>query len=209
MALHRDRPVSTDKLRTALWPYQPGTPDVSADTVNQEASRLRRCLGGEYFPRAKEGGYQLGEGVETDWQRFQAFTEAAMALPEEKSVEVLKEALALVRGQPFDGAGKGYDWAFDEVLVAHIEMEVAKAAHLMSARCLTLGRLDEAEWAVRQGLLAGPGDEQVWEDYLAVAAARGGWPALDQAFKEAERATGPQPPGTPLFEAYKRLRDGR
>ncbi|MDA8300816.1 MAG: winged helix-turn-helix domain-containing protein [Actinomycetota bacterium] len=208
LALHRDRPIGTDRLRTALWPYQPGRPDVSADTVHQELSRLRRCLGAEHFPESK-GGYQLGEGVETDWQRFQALAEAAATLGEERSIELLKEALALVRGQPFEGAGKGYSWAFDEVLVAKIEMAVAKAAHLMSARCLNLGRLDEAVWAVRQGLLAGPGDEQVWEDALAVAAARGGWSALDRTWREAERATGPQPPGTPLYEAYKRLRDGR
>ena len=209
LALHRDRPVSTDKLRTALWPYQPGKPDVSADTVRQELSRLRRCIGAEHFPESKGGGYQLGEGVETDWDLFQALAEAAIALPEEKGTEVLGEALALVRGQPFDGAGKAYSWAFDEVLVAKMEMAVAKAAHQMSARCLSVGRLDDAEWAVRQGLLAGPMDEQVWEDVLAVAAARGGWSSLDQAFKDVERATGPQPAGTPLFEAYRRLRDGR
>ena len=208
LALPKERPVSTDKLRTALWPYQPGKPDVSPGTVHQELSRLRRCLGAEHFPEAK-GGYQLAESVETDWGRFQALCEAATALPEDKGIEVLKEALALVRGQPFEGAGKGYGWAFDEVLVAKIEMAIAKAAHLASARCLAFGRLDEAEWAVAQALRAGPGDEQVWEDRLAVAAARGGWAALDRAFHDAERACGPQPPGTPLFEAYQRLRDGR
>ncbi|MGH9104349.1 MAG: AfsR/SARP family transcriptional regulator [Acidimicrobiales bacterium] len=85
LALHRDRPVSTDRLRTALWPYQPGRPDFSIGTVHQELSRLRRCLGAEHFPESKGGAYQLGEGVETDWQHFQAFTEGAMALPEEKS----------------------------------------------------------------------------------------------------------------------------
>jgi DNA-binding SARP family transcriptional activator len=208
LALHKERPVGTEKLRTALWPYQPGKPDVSPGTVHQELSRLRRCLGAEHFPEAK-GGYQLAESVETDWGHFQALAEAATALPEDKGTEVLKEALALVRGQPFEGAGKGYGWAFDEVLVAKIEMAVAKAAHLASARCLALGRLDEAEWAVAQALRAGPGDEQVWEDKLAVAAARGGWAALDRAFHDAERACGPQPPGTVLFDAYQRLRDGR
>ena len=208
LALHGERPVSTEKLRTALWPYQPGKPDVSPGTVHQELSRLRRCLGAEHLPEAK-GGYRLAESIETDWGRFQALTEAATALPEDKGTEVLKEALALVRGQPFEGAGKGYGWAFDEVLVAKIEMAVAKAAHLASARCLAFGRLDEAEWAVAQALRAGPGDEQVWEDKLAVAAARGGWAALDRAFKDAERACGPQPPGTVLFDTYQRLRDGR
>ena len=113
-----------------------------------------------------------------------------------------------MRGQPFEEPGKGYGWAFDELLVARIEMAVAKAAHVMAARCLAFGRLDEAEWAVAQALRSGPGDEQVWEDKLAVAAARGGWAALDRAFKDAERTCGPQPPGTALFEAYKRLRDG-
>lgn len=45
LALHRDRPVSTDKLRAAVWPYEPGKPDVTAETIHQEMSRLRRCIG--------------------------------------------------------------------------------------------------------------------------------------------------------------------
>jgi hypothetical protein len=92
LALHGERPVSTDKLRTALWPYQPGKPDVSPGTVHQELSRLRRCLGAEHLPEAK-GGYRLAESVGTDWGRFQALAEAATALPEDKGTEVLKEAL--------------------------------------------------------------------------------------------------------------------
>lgn len=208
LALHRGRPVSTERLRTALWPYQPDKPDVSAETVHEEMSRVRRCVGAENFPRAREGGYQLAEGVETDWERFSALTEAASALPEERGLEVLEEALSLVRGQVLDGVAKAYSWAWEDFTVANLEAAVAKAAHLMSARCLALGRTEEAKWAVGQGLRACRADEAVWEDALAVAVARGGRAALDRAFKEAEEACGPQPPGTVLFEAYRRLRDG-
>jgi two-component SAPR family response regulator len=174
-------------------------------TVHQEVSRLRRCLGGEHFPEAK-GGYRLAASVECDWDHFCALSEAARAMPEDHSVEVLTECLGLVRGQPFDVGSGTYSWAFDEVLVAKMETAVAKAAHAMSGRCLAMGRHAEAAWAVRQAILAGPLDEQVREDQLRVAAATAGRVSLDQAWDDVQGALGPQPVGSPLEVLYRRLR---
>ena len=136
LATHPGRPVPAERLRTSVWPYDPERADVALATVHQEISRLRRCLGTERFPEAK-GGYQLAESVVCDWARFEALVEASRALPELPGTDVLAEALALVRGEPFQDVGaKSYSWAFEEVLVARIEAAVADAAHLMAQRCL-------------------------------------------------------------------------
>lgn len=58
LAVRRDRPVPAERLRTVLWPYEPGQPDVALARVHEHISRLRRCLGPDQLPEA-DGGYQL------------------------------------------------------------------------------------------------------------------------------------------------------
>jgi DNA-binding SARP family transcriptional activator len=206
LATHPGRPVPAERLRTSVWPYDPERADVALATVHQEISRLRRCLGPQRFPEAR-GGYQLAESVVCDWARFEALVEAARALPELPGTDVLAEALALVRGEPFQDVGaKSYSWAFEEVLVARIEAAVSDAAHLMAQRCLGAGRLIDANWAVRQGLLANPRDEMMHTDALALAAAGEGRAGLDRAWREVQRVMGPQDQRSALLATYQRLR---
>ncbi len=206
LATHPGRPIPAERLRTSVWPYDPERADVALATVHQEISRLRRCVGPQRFPEAK-GGYQLAETVVCDWARFEALVEAARALPELPGTDVLAEALALVRGEPFQDVGaKSYSWAFEEVLVARIEVAVADAAHLMAQLCLGAGRIKDADWAVRQGLLANPRDEMLQTDVLALAAAGEGQAGLDRAWREVQRVMGPQDQRSALLATYQRLR---
>ncbi len=147
---------------------------VALATVHQEISRLRRCLGPEQFPEAK-GGYQLAGTVSSDWGDFEALTEASRAVGQAESIDYLRRALSLVRGEPFaEVAPKAYGWAFDEVIVAQMETAIAGTAHVMAERCLAMGKGADAAWAVRQGLLAVPRDERLREDQLVAAAGEGG-----------------------------------
>jgi DNA-binding SARP family transcriptional activator len=205
LALHADRPVAAERLRTVMWTYDPSRGDVALATVHQEISRLRRCLGPEQFPDAK-GGYQLAGTVSSDWGDFEALTEASRAVGQAESIDYLRRALSLVRGEPFaEVAPKAYGWAFDEVIVAQMEAEVSRAAHAMAERCLALGKGADAAWAVRQGLLAVPRDERLREDQLTVAAGEGGQ-GLDRAWREVERVLGPQSDESPLGVTFRRLR---
>jgi len=205
LALHADHPVAAERLRTVMWPYDPARGDVALATVHQEISRLRRCLGPERFPESR-GGYQFADTVSSDWGDFETLTEASRATGQAQSIDYLRRALMLVRGEPFaEVAPKAYGWAFDEVIVAQMEATISGAAHVMAERCLAMGNGGDAAWAVRQGLLAVPRDERLREDQLTVAAGEGG-PGLDRAWREVQRVLGHQPDESPLGVAFRRLR---
>ena len=81
----------------------------------------------------------------------------------------LRSALELVRGRPFEVAGKGYEWAHVEGIIAHMEATVADAAHCLAQLCLGAGDAEGARWAAKQGLRASPGHEQLYRDLMYAA----------------------------------------
>jgi hypothetical protein len=83
---------------------------------------------------------------------------------------------------------------------------VADTAHLMAQRCLDAGRLADANWAARQGLLANPRDEMLHTDVLTLAAAGEGRAGLDRAWRDLQRVMGPQDERSALSATYQRLR---
>jgi hypothetical protein len=204
LALHSDRAVTAEHLRTAGWPYDPVRGDVALATVHQEVSRVRRCLGAQHLPEAK-GGYQV-VGVTSDWAEFQALVEVSRHVDAPESTAYLRRALFLIRGAPFaEVAAKSYGWAFEEIIVAEIEAGIAPAAHEMVERCLLAGEQGEAAWALRQGLLGCPKDVLLREDQLAVAATEGS-AGVERAWRDVEKVLGPQGADSRLGEALKRAR---
>jgi hypothetical protein len=204
LALHSDRAVTAEHLRTVGWPYDPVRGDVALATVHQEVSRVRRCLGAQHLPEAK-GGYQV-VGVTSDWAEFGALVEASRHVAAPESTAYLRRALGLVRGGPFaEVAAKSYGWAFEEIIVAEMEAAIARAAHEMVERCLVAGEQSEAAWALRQGLLGCPKDVLLREDQLAVAATEGS-AGVERAWRDVEKVLGPQAADSRLGEALKRAR---
>ncbi len=60
--------------------------------------------------------------------------------------ELLRRALDLLRGQPFEGV-RGYEWAFTEGTVVEAEATIADAAHRLAQVALERGDADLATWA--------------------------------------------------------------
>ncbi len=204
LALHSDRAVTAEHLRTVGWPYDPVRGDVALATVHQEVSRVRRCLGAQHLPEAK-GGYQV-VGVTSDWAEFGALVEASRHVDAPESTAYLRRALFLIRGAPFaEVAAKSYGWAFEEIIVAEMEAGIARAAHEMVERCLLAGEQGEAASALRQGLLGCPKDVLLREDQLAVAAMEGS-AGVERAWRDVEKVLGPQGADSRLGEALKRAR---
>jgi len=204
LALHSDRAVTAEHLRTVGWPYDPVRGDVALATVHQEVSRVRRCLGAQHLPEAK-GGYQV-VGVTSDWAEFQALVEASRHVDAPESTAYLRRALFLIRGGPFaEVAAKSYGWAFEEIIVAEMEAAIASAAHEMVERCLLAGEQGEAAWALRQGLMGCPKDVLLREDQLAVAATEGS-AGVERAWRDVEKVLGPQAADSRLGQALKRAR---
>ena len=183
MAMHSHRALQSEEVLSALWPSELGEPAVTTKRLTNVASSLRSGLGAELFPPARKGvGYRLEPEVGCDVAIFSELA-AEVAGPLER--EHLREALALVRGAPFEGVRAGtYVWAWNEHLVSTIGRVVREAA---ARYCrLSLAGLDHrgAIWGAMQGLLVDPYDGELWELYLTASAGIGRR-GFEQAWKEA------------------------
>lgn len=163
LAMH-PKGVQDGRLHTALWPDK----RVSAGSFHTTVSRARSRLGadgdGVPFVLPVEGGmYRLGPSVMTDAARFEELVVAASA-SEANEVELLEAALRMVRGVPFAEVKRGYEWAFTDGIVGHLESTIADAACRLAELSLEGDDLDRVHWAARQGLLASP----CWEPLYRV-----------------------------------------
>lgn len=143
LLLHRNEPVSTDRLIEELWGERPpGTPQK---TVQVYVSRLRKALGGDRL-RTTPAGYVLETSdSELDIAEFERLTAAAReALTEgdtARGERLLEEALDLWRGPPL--ADFSFDsWAQPEIRRLD-ELHAAARSDLAEAR-LALGRPERA-----------------------------------------------------------------
>lgn len=164
LAVHREG-VSSDQWASALWPDR-----LMADpTRHSIASAARRALGrsadGEdHLPR-RHGGLRLAPTVTTDWGRLQSL--AATDDP-----TAWEEAMALVRGRPFDGL-RAPDWAVLEGRLAAVEEDVTELAVRLGEHHLACGDGRSAAGAARRALRASPYDERLYRVLLRAADAEG------------------------------------
>jgi hypothetical protein len=186
LALHRNRPISSDGLRAALRPDE-ADKEQSAKTMRTYVSLLRKSLGPDVLPNATSAGYQMGAFVATDLDRFRQLSD----MPD---LESKLEALKLIRGRPFEGvAADSYGWVFTEFWISDIEVAVVAQAKEAARLCREARRSDDALFALRQGLLAVRSDFTLWDMYLAFAS-EAGEAALRRAQLEARAALGDDAP---------------
>jgi DNA-binding SARP family transcriptional activator len=164
LAFHRQG-VRNDVWGSALWTDR----CIAPSTLHSTASVARRALGQsrdgtDHLPRAGRR-LRLAETVGTDVDRF---TEV-VANPDPAG---WGEALALVRGRPFEGLYLA-DWAVLDGTQAHLESMVVDAALRVAEHLLRRGRGEEAEWAIRRGLRASPYDERLYRALLWAAEVMG------------------------------------
>ncbi len=199
LGAHSDHPVPAPRLQEALWPLGLDDSDVRAGsvkdgTLRSTMSRLRTALGKDslgrnHLPAAKNGTYTLGPRFGCDWSRFQALVAAAQTGSSAEAIELLREALGLIRGRPFEDAPPIYfSWADDSPLVSDIEKAVAMAAEELGERALEAGDPELAEWAASQGLRVVPVREDLYRVRFQAAFDAGDHDGLDAAHTEAVRA---------------------
>ena len=79
-----------------------------------------------------------------------------------------------------------------------MEATVADAAHRLAELCLDAGDAEGAHWAVRQGLRASPGNDQLYRDQMRAADATGDVAGVEAGEELARMAgEGPEPPAEP------------
>jgi DNA-binding SARP family transcriptional activator len=175
LAMHKGG-VSNDIWATALWPDKV----LSPATMHSTVSVARRCLGrgsdGEDHLPHSHGKLWLRPTVTTDYERFCSLSQSENPLDWEA-------ALALVRGEPFQGLRAG-DWAIVEGFVAEIETQVVDLAERLATWQLGRGNARAAQWAARQGLKASKYDERLYRLLMLAADALGHPQGVESVFRE-------------------------
>jgi DNA-binding SARP family transcriptional activator len=201
--------VSVDRLKAALWPESLPRPQTWMNRV----SSCRQLLGtggdGELLLPHFEGQMaRLSPSVRNDIGRIEAalrHSDADLA----SAMTALREAMALVRGRPFD-APSGYEWAYSELHVAHAERVVVDVAHRLASLALGAGEWRVALWASEQGLSVAACDESLYQDRMRALHAGGDVRGVDAAMRDLLAAVGAAAPEGALHsdtvELYEQLR---
>jgi DNA-binding SARP family transcriptional activator/ABC-type transport system substrate-binding protein len=143
LLLHPNEVVSRDRLIEGLWGTSP--PATAGHTLDTYMSRLRRALGSEGDgPRvvSRRPGYSLRvEDGELDLQRFEVLLEEGRhtlrAGDYRRAAELLRQALSLFRGPPFDDLAHA---SFAQSEVSHLEELPLAALEERIEADLALGR---------------------------------------------------------------------
>jgi DNA-binding SARP family transcriptional activator len=185
LALH-PAGTSNDRWATALWPDRLMAPA----TLHSTASAARRALGSsasgaDHLPRS-HGRLRLAPSVGTDWDQFVRLARSA-------DPSDWDDALALVRGRPFDGL-RAAEWTVLEGVAAEVEDRVAEVAARVADRLVAAGRPRDASSAARRGLLASPYDERLYRRLLVCADQEGHPAGVERIMEELITQVSPAPP---------------
>lgn len=144
----------------AIWPGR-RSEDNDA-TRHTTTSKLRAWFGkadhGDYLPAHQGGRFAFRPDVRTDWDDWRALLPDG---PLPAATDNLDQALALVRGRPFEGSHRSrYAWA--EPLRQQMTDQIVDAAHELARRRAREGNWRAAEAAVLTGLTIDPALERLW-----------------------------------------------
>jgi predicted ATPase/DNA-binding SARP family transcriptional activator len=191
LILHRNTPVSIDRIVDALW--HEDVPAHALQTVRTYVSRLRKILWGDPSPLLTEGGgYRLAiEGAQVDIDRFEALAqngrEALDAGDAALATSRLEDALALVRGSPL--AGLEYDDFARYEIERLEELRLLVFEDLVEARLLQ-GRHEELVPELRAAVDQHPLRERLWAQLMLALYRSGRQSDALEAYREARGILG-------------------
>ena len=217
IATHPPR-IGADRVRLALWPVDPDDErfgERSPSTLWTLVSKTRLALGtdpdrGDLLITQPGNVYELSPQVGCDWVRFETLRKMAADEPE-RTIPLLRQALGLVRGRPFQDIPVGsYSWVGLDRLDSDMSASIAEAACTLVAAALAADDVAAARFAVEQGRLGTPHSEALIRAAMRVCAAAGDREGLDRALRDARRLaqlldpTGePEPETVALYEELR------
>jgi hypothetical protein len=217
IASHPPR-IGADRVRLALWPLDPDDErfgERSPSTLWTLVSKARLALGtdpdgGDLLITLPGNVYEMSPQVACDWVRFETLRKMAADEPE-RTVPLLRQALGLVRGRPFQDIPAGsYSWVGLDRLDSDMSASIAEAAGTLVAAALAADDLATARFAVEQGRLGTPHSESLIRADMRVCDATGDREGLDRALRDARRLaqlldpTGePEPETVALYEELR------
>jgi DNA-binding SARP family transcriptional activator len=170
LALHGQDGLSNQQLCYLLG-ADPDHPKPS-DSLRQLIVRTRRQLGRasdgrEWIEHLGAGQYALHPDTRVDWHEFDALTKEGMRARDAGS---LREALRLIRGQPFTGC---YHWSVDLALIEAVRAQIVDAAEMLAGLELAAGDCAASARAARTGLVGDNAAEQLWRALMRAEHAAG------------------------------------
>lgn len=202
----RGAPVAASAVQDALWGGKP----VETKTVWNVIGSTRKALGDlpdgtPVLPaadRSRGGTLRMARGVSTDLAVMRSLVTRAGTASSSEAVELLREALLLVSGPPFDAVG--YDWAYRDQDVAEASTLIEHATEQLVDLGLEAGLVDVARDAVVRGLRGLPGNEELYRCRMRVEHRAGNLAGVTAAYEElvtylADLETEPSPATAALF----------
>ena len=177
------------------------------DSLRQLIVRTRRQLGRapdgrEWIEHLGSGQYALHRDTRFDWAEFEDRSEQGLRNRDARS---LRDALALIRGQPFTGC---YHWWLDLAFTETVRAQIVDAAEMLAGLELADGDPAASARAARTGLAGDATAEQLWRAVMRAEYAAGNLsrrpgglepvPGRDRGYRPGRRAApgdrGPLPP---------------
>ena len=162
---------------------------IEAKTLWNIIGKTRRALGElpdgrTVMPSADraQGTLSLADGVVTDLGLLRRAVREAEVSSSARARELLRDALGMVHGPPFDGPG--YDWAYSAQLVHEASMLIEAAAEHLVDLALEQGDLDGARAAITHGLRGLPGNELLYRLRMRTEAAAANVAGVKAAYDE-------------------------
>ena len=153
-----------------------------SDSLRQLIARTRRQLGhapggGEWIVHLGGGQYSLHPDARFDWTDFSGLAEHGLAARDRGD---LREALALVRGQPFNDC---YHWWLDLAFVETVRAQIVDVAELLAALELAAGDPSASARAARAGLAGDVAAEQLWRALMRAEHVAGNLSGVREAWQ--------------------------
>ncbi len=193
LACHDHRHLRVGQIQIGLRPLSSGRPEIAEKTLRNYLSQVRQWVGSEHLPEssAKEGYLLLD--VELDWTTFLRLDREADAVGGQAAIELRTEALALVRGRPFeDLLHDGFEWVEAEHLDTQMAGVIAACVVRLAGDHLEAedyAAALEAAWAGRRGA---PDDSGPWLVGAQAISAEGDRSALNRWMKDAAQHLDPE-----------------
>jgi hypothetical protein len=194
LACHDHRHLRVGQIQIGLRPISSTRSEIAEKTLRNYLSELRQWVGPAHLPEpsAKEG-YLLHD-VDTDWAEIVRLCRQADASGGADAVVLRTEALALVRGRPFeDLLHDGFEWVEAEHLDTQMAHVIATCAVSLASDHLEAGDFAAAEQAAWAGRRGAPEDYGPWQvGAQAIWAAQGDRSALNRWLTDASRHLDPE-----------------
>lgn len=182
---------------------------MSGSTLRELVARTRQQLGkaadGREWIDDPGGQYALHPDARFDWADFTMRASLGMS---SRDAAPLRQAMRLLRGQPFTGC---HHWWLDSAFTEPVQAQITGAAAMLAELELAAGDSSASGRAARAGLACDPAAEKLWRALMRAEHAAGNpsgvreaWDRCLEAIADIAPGGQPQPETAALYQQLTR-----